>query len=468
MLTRPSLIATLLICMCGAALAAPLPLFWPLDVATRELGWRFQREFAVWPGPVVRGPGQPAGAADANVPATWGVLHLSGDSSDKAPEPRTAAWEITAPLVDNRPDLDGKIGWQEWEGAGRVIEPLDDSAEWMLLARRDDTTLFVCLAAPSIFAAHRGQVAEIYLAPAEASPLPLSAAVRVFRLQPDEVGQARLGTLQGDRGHWREVDNSPHTPVTWRGDAAGGGDGAWAYAVFEFAIPLAALAQEGVVPERLLCMARLQVEAHGGAVASPENHNPESVVWPDGRTGYNNATIAALRPASWPRLALGPAGEPDDLQVPRATQPIRVDGELSAEEWQGAWSANYALSPGQWRRVMLARDGENLYVAVRLHVARGVRKGEICRVYVDPRGDGGLTPGSDDLMYRVTLGSKDRPETFRYKLQEWRQTASGDITAAGGRISGRESCYELALPLQLFGPTPAPRMAVEVSYRIHE
>ena len=465
MLTQRVWLISLLACAGTIALAAPLPVFWPLEVGTHDVGWRFRRDFASWPGAYWRGPGQPPHEAEPNVPATWGTLRLGGPC-DAAPPPETAAWEVTAPLVEGRPTLDGMIGWQEWSGAASLVEPLEEGEQWLLLTQRNATTLFVCLAAPSVFAAHRGQIAEVYLAPPAAVATPPTASARVFRLRADRERQPVLESFVSDRGEWRERDNRPDDPLAWRGGAAGSGDGAWAYAVFEFAIPLQSLACEGVVPEQFLCMARLQTEGHGDDVVSPPNANPESVLWPDGRTSYNNATIPARRPDAWQQLALGAKGTPEGLQVPLAARPIRVDGQLGLREWQGAWTADYELGAGQWRRVMLVRDADKVYVAVRLHVARGPRQDESCSVYVDPCGDGGLAPRGDDVLFRVAMGDDAVPETLRYQPQGWRRAAVGEVAAAGFPLSAFESCYEMALPLTALGPTLNPKLAVEVAYRL--
>ena len=171
-----------------------------------------------------------------------------------------------------------------------------------------------------------------------------------------------------------------------------------------------------------------------------------------------------LRPDYWQRLLLQPGDETEGVCVPAATRPIKVDGQIGIKEWADARTAAYSLPGDQWRRLWLARDQDNLYLAVRLHVARGVRQQEACQVYVDPCGDGGLQLRGDDLQVRLPLGPESLPETLRCAGQEWTASTCGDVKGASYPVSSYESTYELALPLKALGPDLHPNLAVEVVY----
>jgi hypothetical protein len=456
MSTRPLGLMLVLVAAVGAV-AAPLPTRWSLDLACQELGWRFRQEFAVWPGLYWRGPEQPPVAARPEDPATWGTLRLGGPA-EGTPVAEMAVTDMVAPLVADRPLLDGLLGDDEWAGAARVVEPIAPGEAWLVYTQHTADTLYVCVACPSALVVREGQAAEVYLAPASGEATP----ARLLRLRPEGDQRSALQTFTLKGGQWAPERPAEEGAAVARGAVSGRGDGAWGFAVYEFAVPLAG-AEAG---QQWRFMARLQVVAHGDAVGDLRNRDPESVVWPDHRTSCTSGggTPIGLRPNGWAALALQGEGTSDRVAVPPAKRPVRGDGQIGLKEWAETLVATYALPGDEWRRVWLARDEQNLYVAVRLRAARGLRRDESCRVYVDPCGDGGLQPRGDDWQVRLPLGVDNMPQILRPVGAAWQPADALDVKSASYPISTYESTYEFALPLGSLGPDRQPHIAVEVTY----
>ena len=467
MFTRQSAIIVLLACT-GAALAAPLPARWSLDLITQEPGWRFRAEYAFWPGLYWRGPDQPPVAARPDDPATWGLLRLGGALADPPPA-LSAATDLTAPWVEERPVLDGVLSADEWAGAAQAVERLDRGEAWGVSAQHTGDTLYVCVACPSSLTVREGQVAELYLAPADGDGLPGRSGARQLRLRADREQRPTLQSFTLGNGQWTPEPVAKGEAPAWRGAVTGRGDGAWAFAVYEFAVPLT----DGVSPvpgqtpaTQFRFMARLQNLNHGDGVGEARSTGPESVIWPDNRSSWTSAARApvGLRPDYWQRLLLQPGDLTEGLGVPVTTRPMKMDGQIGIKEWADARLAVYRLPGDQWRRLWLVRDQDNLYVAVRLCAARGLRQQEACQVYLDPCGDGGLQPRGDDLQVRLPLGVDSAAQTLRCDGQGWQPAPVTGVQGAAYPVSSYESTYELALPLSSLGPERRPHLAVEVVY----
>jgi len=466
MLIRRSVWLLLLACA-SAALAAPLPVRWGLDLLAGEAGWRFRQEFAVWPGLYWRGPDRPPVAARPDDPNTWGVLRL-GPRPDVPPAISGGLTDLTAPLTDSRPVVDGVLGSDEWAAAVQTVEELDEGDEWALYAQHTPDTLYVCLACPSALGVRKGQVAELYLTPADADDRPAAAPPRALRLRADRDQRPDVQSLELHGSRWDELPTPKDSPAPWRGGASGRGDGAWSFAVYEWAVPLAYFAAEGQpLPERFRFLARLQSPAHaaGGDI---RNTDPEEIIWPDGRSTWTaparQRSPLGPRPDAWQALQLGGGDPGDALSVPATTRAIKPDGQIGIKEWADAYQACYSLPCDQWRRLWLARDDKHLYVAVRVRLARGLRLEESCRLFVDPVGDGGLQPRGDDLQYRLPLGLDTSVEALRVAGADWSPAESTDVKAACYPVSAYESTYEWSLPLSALGPDQRPHLAVEVVY----
>lgn len=458
-----------LACAC-ASTAAPVPALWPLEIAGGKIGWRFDREFINWPGEYWRGPDKPPCEADPAAPATWGVMRLGGRFSPP-PEPQYGASDIVVPLTAEKPAINGVIGYDEWSQALPVIMPFGDAGEELfLLLQRNDFTLYVCLALPSYPLAQAGQVAELYLNRGSAEGAQVAAQHLLLKATLDSADHTTLRAFTGNQGAWMALPDSKDAS-TWRAAAGPGGDGAWAYPVFEFAIPLSQLGSDGCAPEVMGFMARLQIKGHGGKLAAPEIPPLEALYWPQGRTGYgiqNRATLAE-RPDFWGHLQLGTCDPLSGLVVPQATTPVRVDGQIGIKEWRGASCDQYRFPGDQYRVLKAVRDDSCVYLSVRTRTARAGKVAESLGVYLDPCADGGLRPRSDDLLYRVPLGVENTAEVHRYQGDRWVSCGPADIKAASYPLNRYESSYEIALPLSLFqknSQTQAPNLAVEVVYEL--
>lgn len=458
----PFLVALLIAAVTPAA-ASPLKAGLPL-VAPVQATAAFRQEYAVWPGPYWRGPDRPPVEVTPDDPCSWGVLRLGG-VYEPGPAPQAATAEIVAPLTEGRPRVDGLLGWEEWSKAGSAVEFLDEGAKWIILAQYTQDTLYVCVASPS-FPAREGQVAELYFAAATGDPLTATGPLQAWRARAGQEGRAVPESSVGRDGLWTVRTRQQNEATGVRAAAGSAGDGAWSFAVYEFAIPLAECAAEGVPVEQLALMARLQTVGRGPIAGRVHNLDPEFVSWPDHRTSYVSTSLelTGLRPDYWQPILLRPEDCEEGVCVPVATRPVRVDGQIGVKEWADAFFSEYVLPGDQWRRLWLARDDENLYIALRVHLARSLRLDENCRVSIDPCADGGLRPRGDDLQYRVPLGVETASETLRYQGDEWVACGSGEIAAASVPLSSYESTYELAVPLSSLGPDLRPKIAIEVVY----
>ena len=468
-LSRSLWLAVTLACA-SAALAAPLSGLWPLELMAGKIGWRFDRQFVTWPGEYWRGPDSPPCETDPAQPATWGTLHLGGRFAP-APEPQYGAADIVAPLTEEKPALNGVIGYDEWSHALPVIMPFgDDGQELFLLVQRTDQTLYVCLAVPSMTAARAGQVAELYFSRVATNCAQI--APQHLRLQAtlDSGDHTTLRAFTGNQGNWCPLPAGKQAPDC-RAAGSPGGDGAWGYPVFEFALPLCQLAGEGGSLDTLGFMARLQIAGHGDRLVAPQIPALEALYWPASRTAYgihNRATLAD-RPDTWGHLQLSPCDPLSGLVVPQATAPVRVDGQIGLKEWRGATEECYRFPGDQYRVLRAQRDDHNLYLSVRTRTARAGKCAESLGVYLDPCADGGLRPRSDDVLYRVPLGVENAGQVYHYQTDHWVCSGPAEVQAASYPLSRYDSSYEIALPLRLFQQdrqTQAPNLAVEVSYEL--
>lgn len=449
---------------CGLAVAAPLPALWPLDGVSGRLGWRYERGFTTWPGPYWRGPNQPPLEAQAELPATWGVLRLDGRFV-ATPEPQTYVADVSVPLSDEQPAINGTLGYEEWAQALPVIMPLEDGQELFLLLERSDTMLYVCLAAPSVSAARGGQQAELYLDLGKGSDRTITPWQRLLQATIQSPTQTALSVFSGEGGRWVPVPaEKPGSGPRARGNS--NGDGAWSYPVFEFAIPLDQLSDRGKRLEQIGFMARVQTFGRGKPLPMPLTPTREAIYWPDGRSAYGitNSAPLGLRPDAWGHLRVSANDPEPGLAVPLASGPVRVDGQIGLKEWQGATRTEYRFPGNQYRVLRVLRDEQRVYVAVRTRLARGLKADESCGLYLDPAADGGLRPRSDDRLYRMPLGCDLKGQVLQYVGDQWERVRGEECVAASFPLSDYESSYEFALPLAVFDKPQAPNLAVEVSY----
>jgi hypothetical protein len=376
------------------------------------------------------------------------------------------------PLTDDAPTPNGAIGHEEWSQASTVVMPYGEDQELFLLLQRSETTLYVCLAAPSLPYARAGQVAELYFDREAEVEQPLGPKQLQLRATIGDASHTTIEALVGERGAWVSQPAPKKTP-NWRAAGSSAGDGAWSYPVFEFAIPLDQLGgQQGTLPGQLGFMARLQNSGHGGPLAVAAPPARDALYWPDARASYGQAGRVGLdqRPDDWGHLQLDAADPLPGLLVPLATKPIRTDGQIGLKEWAQGACVEYRLAGDQYRRLYVARDAVNVYLAVRVRTARGARQAESCGVYLDPAADGGLRPRSDDVLYRLPLGVDARVEELRYTEKAWTVVTGRRqlpvAKAASYPLSVYESTYEFELPLTLFQNPQSLNLAVEVSYEL--
>ncbi|MEI6499686.1 MAG: hypothetical protein WCP21_01525 [Armatimonadota bacterium] len=456
----------LTLAIAGAAVSAPLSVLWPLEGLSGRIGWRYERGFTSWPGPYWRGPDQPPLEAQVNAPATWGVLRLDGRFAT-TPQPLTYVAEASVPLTDEQPTINGALGYDEWAQALPVIMPLDDGQELFLLLERSDTMLYLCLAAPSVSGARGGQQAELYLDLGKGDDQTVTPLQRLLQATIQSPTQTALSAFNGEKGVWVPA---PTDKLGLGARAMGGsnGDGAWAYPVFEFALPLDQIADHGKRLEQIRFMARLQTIGSGKRLPVPQTPAREAVYWPDGRSAYGVSSSASLglRPDAWVHLQVRPDDPEAGLAVPLASGPVRVDGQIGLKEWKGAACAEYRLPGNQYRLLRVLRDEEHVYVAVRTRLARGLRTDESCGLYLDPDADGGLRPRGDDRLYRMPLGCDLKGQVLHFVGDQWEAIRREPCVAASFPLNDYESSYEFALPLALFDKPQAPNLAVEVSYEL--
>lgn len=475
----PWLIA-LLGCMAAAHAdtlpGAPWTWLSPLDLACGRVGWRYEQGYTTWPGQYWRGPNRPPCAAELDQPASWGVLRLAGRL--EVPPTLTDVAEAVAPQTAEQPAIDGVVGYEEWRNAALVATRLDEGQEIFLLLQRSEQTLYVCAAMPAVLSARAGQTVELAFGRAGTEGGQLCPSHLLLRATLDSPQHTSLAAFTGNQGVWQPEPPDREEP-SLRACASSRGDAAWSYPVFEFALPLSRLRPPDASPEALGFLVRLQTFSRGRELPVTGVPSREAIYWPDSRTTYGASGTTPLgeRPDFWGRLRLSPDEPQGGLEVPVATKPVRIDGQLGLKEWQTAHSVRYDFPGGQWRLLQVRRDEQCVYLGVRACAARGLRRGESCSVYLDVAGDGGLRPRSDDIQYRLPLAPEACPELLQYRGGLWVGGTTTDVKAAAYPFSDYESCYEFALPVSLFGSTAGsgggfatPRqratLAVEISYNV--
>lgn len=443
-----------------------LPLSAALGSPLGEPGWRFrsgsESHHLTWPLPSSSplGPGAAARPHPAD-PSTWGTLTLAG-SAELDREVQIGGAKLSALPSDARPVLDGQLGAGEWAQARQIVCPFGVGEALVVLAQYDDYFLYLCLAVPSR-PGRVGQHAELCFEIPRRSATQLGAEHLCLRLVATGKGVARQLTLAGSAGAFQPAPAS--FPVTWRGGAGGRGDGAWGYAVFEFAVPFDYLgARQDALGLPLGFLARVQ--GSGGKSLSPLAPT-ETLWWPNERSsaGHVLQTPLSLRPDFWGRLKWETTTAGEGLLAPQTNTQLSLDGELSDAEWGRAARSLYVLPGNQWRLLMAQRDDQNLQLGVAVNLARGERRSETCTLYFDPRGDGGLRPRPDDLAFRLQPDGSEKLTLLRYVQGRWTPSGESLARGVGVAISSHESAYELTIPLQLLPDLAAtPRLAVEVSY----
>jgi hypothetical protein len=226
--------------------------------------------------------------------------------------------------------------------------------------------------------------------------------------------------------------------------------------------------EKGCAIEQVRFMARISTTG-GKTLPLAQTPERESVCWPDYRGSYATTTTVGLgyRPDDWGHLRLCDSDMRSGLDVPVVATPIVVDGQIGIKEWAQANSTLYRFPGDQYRRLYVARDESNLYLAVRVRAARGERLDERCGIYLDPSADGGLRPRTDDLLYTLPLGLEARLEESRACEGTWGAPVANRkcvVKGAAYPLSPYESTYEFRLPVSLFAQQQAPNLAVEVSY----
>lgn len=464
----------LLLAFAGVGTAATLPLPFPLQFggpcAAGKIGWRYDQEFVSWPGEYWRGPDCPPIAADPKAPRTWGTLRLGG-KFDPPPEPQYFATEAVVPLTADIPAINGGIGYDEWSHALPVIMPFGEEQELFLLLQRSDTVLYVCLAAPSLQHIRARQTAELYFNRDAEGSQTIGPRHLQLRARVQDPTNTALEVLTGAGGQWTPQPQPKGICVTLRAAGSSAGDGAWAYPVYEFAIPLDQLRDaQGCALDKIQFMARISTTG-GKALPVAQAPERETLCWPDARASYAVTTRVSLgeRPDDWGHLRLCAEDIRPGLTVPTVATPICVDGQIGIKEWAQGNLTQYRFPGDQYRRLYVARDETNLYLAVRIRVARGARQAETCGIYLDPCADGGLRPRADDLLYTLPLGLETRLEERRSCDGKWVDPVKRGrclVQGAAYPLSPYESSYEFMLPVSLFAQQQAPNLAVEVSYEV--
>jgi hypothetical protein len=405
------------------------------------------------PGPVPPSPGNPA---------TWGTLTLSDQRLDKLTQVAETD-KLQVPLSSFPPLLDGVLG-TDWDDAAKARIDLSDGSFLLVGAKHTEGALYVAVAAPSDRVVPHAASLRLYLEAPRAASRVLTVHHRMYRVEWSHVAPTEQQfTATADRGEWREQKAYPDTkrpPERFTAKASGNGDGAWSYPVFEVCIPFKEM---GLATGDDIGFAAV-LSLSGGAAAEPPvapKSDQEVLCWPLGRAlGHDPVgKIFLTRPDQWGAVVLSDkAPGKDRIAAPqRATAP-ELDGRIADKEYAGADKRTAEVIPGVEQTLYALRAEGYLYLALVIRAQYGQPQSQVTEVVLDPNGDGGLAPRTDDRLVRIEDGPRGlRVETFSWneKTQQWTGRESLPVEVARAVIpasAGFESGLELRLPLSELQP----------------
>jgi hypothetical protein len=400
------------------------------------------------PGPV---------APSAGNPATWGTFTLSNQRLEKLSQvAETDALQV--PLSAFAPSLDGVLG-TDWDDAAKARVELSDGSFLLIGAKHTEGALYVAVAAPSDRIMPHGAGLRLYLEAPRAASRVLTDHHRMYRAQWSAVAPTeRQYSATAARGEWREQRAYPDAkrpPERFTVKASGEGDGAWSYPVFEVCIPFSEM---GLVTGDDIGFAAV-LTLSGGPAAEPPvapKSGLEILRWPLGRAlGHDpDGKLFATRPDQWGDVVLGDqAPGKDRIAAPEATTAPEIDGRITGTEYAGADRRSAEPLPGVEQTLYTLRADGGLHLAVVTRSQYGQPQGEVTEVLLDPDGDEGLSPRSDDRLVRIqdsTKGLQVEAFSWNEKSRQWTDRASLPVQVARETAtvgSGFETVLELRIPL---------------------
>lgn len=392
----------------------------------------------------------------AGNPASWGTAFLSGQRLG-AGAATTASDRLSIPLSAQPPALDGMLG-TDWEDAAQVRLTLTEGQYLFLGAKHTGGTLYVVAAVPSDRGLTPGSEATLYLEMPRSASRTLTSHHRSFRLvwgpEKDETVRYAAASPHG-RWEYRRVEaDDRRPPLRFTGIVSESGDGAWRYPVFEFAIPLSEIdVAEG---DEIGFAVSVNLPAESPRPPQTRSEATDLVRWPLGRTVYTGGKSSSFgtHPDQWGDLVMGPRTRGDGrLGAPEVAQAPVLDGRLAEGEWKGADSRTSELASGVSQTLYVQRSTSDLCLALVSRSDLGTQRDQVVEVYLDPDGDEGLWPRSDDLLLRITQAQPPKLEAFRWNegARRWTTRAEVDFeaaTASNPTRTGFESVTELAIPLR--------------------
>lgn len=398
----------------------------------------------------------------AGNPATWGTFTLSDKPLDKGVQVAEAD-ALLVPLSKFPPMLDGVLG-TDWDDAAKARIDLSDGSFLLVGAKHTEGALYVAVAAPSDRVMPHGASLRLYLEAPRAASRVLTAHHRMYRAEWSSAAPAeRLFVATAERGAWQEkkvYPDSKRPPERFTARASGEGDGAWSYPVFEVCIPFREM---GLATGDDIGFAAV-LSLSGGAAAEPPaapRSDEEVLRWPLGRTLGDDpqGKVFASRPDEWGHVVLSEqAPGKQRIAAPQTTTAPTLDGRIGDKEYAGADKRTAEVIPGMEQALYALRAEGGLYLAQVIRSQYGQPRSQVTEILVDPDGDEGLAPRSDDRLVRI----QDCPtglevDTFSWneKTRQWtgRESlpveAAREVTPAG---AGFESVLEVRIALSALQP----------------
>ncbi|MCD6351410.1 MAG: hypothetical protein J7M26_04735 [Armatimonadetes bacterium] len=378
-----------------------------------------------WPG---KGEWPEAGRSTS----AWGEVVLAGSEGARTAEPG----KLVAPLRELPVVANGLLGSGEWDLAHASLTqtpagPLFVAASW------NGELLSIMAALPAVSQLIGRTEVIMTLAPKPASSA-LPAHARAGRLGWDgrlHVSVLHVGESHGRSWRWREVDpeQTPFDEVGLVGAMTEKGDGSLPFVVAEWTVSLSSL---GLKPSAGLKLPLAVFFVN----LPPAQETSDSVRWPWGHSRAQNYNLSFLseHPDGWGTVAIGSKTvTAEELGAPHLEQAPTLDGVLEEKEWQPAPAARETFLHQGHTLVRVGTYGGRLFVGIECQTLRlGVRPRAV-EVYVDPAGDGGLLPRSDDRLVRITA------ETMRAVIYHWQPPASAKedqvVTPEGMWVDPRPS-----------------------------
>jgi hypothetical protein len=329
----------------------------------------------------------PAGLTEGDTQTTknWGTIVMS-KTGDK---PEGASVNFSASTIPCVPE--GLITEEEWDfSQADIVETM--AGPMMVTGHVCGESLTVAIVMPAVVTISERTEVMLMLAPMKSPAGGLAPEARAFLLGYDARRQSTtVRTAQGVGGAWKwgfDEIGPARAGLTMRGDDSA------RFLVAEYSIPFSAI---GAKVDETKSMA-MGIIVRG----LPKHQKTEEMLyWPAGHAPATpiDETLVCAHPDGWSTFRLGNKKlHREEIALPTIDKAPILDGKVDPDEWKGSASFGYDwLGIGHVKMNAVISAGKLWLAAVCDPPRMGIGSPRL-EVLLDPEGDGGLLPRSDDVL----------------------------------------------------------------------